>query len=166
MLVRAPGARRAAVPTTLLVTGLLSALLTAGCGQDDAPSVAAPSTPATSAAAPTASAPASADSPTPTPTPTPAATASTPAVDREITVTIAKRRISPPTGRVTVAKGQLVRITVTSDADDELHVHGYDLGARLPAGTPGSVEFRAEKTGLFEVETHETELVLFQLVVR
>lgn len=160
MLVRAPGARRAAVPTTLLVTGLLSALLTAGCGQDDDPSGAAPSTPATSAAAPTASAPASADSPTP------AATASTPAVDREITVTIAKRRISPPTGRVTVAKGQLVRITVTSDADDELHVHGYDLGTRLPAGTPGSVEFRAEKTGLFEVETHETELVLFQLVVR
>ncbi|WP_405432076.1 hypothetical protein [Micromonospora sp. NBC_00617] len=158
MHVRAPGARRTAVPAALLATGLLSALLTAGCGQDDDPSVAAPSTPATSAAAPTSSAPASAGSPTPA--------ASTPAVDREITVTVAKRRVSPPTGRVTVTKGQLVRITVTSDVADELHVHGYDLGARLPAGTPGSVEFRAEKTGLFEVETHETELVLFQLVVR
>lgn len=87
-------------------------------------------------------------------------------MDKEITVTIAKRRVAPPTGRVTVSKGQLVRITVTSDVSDELHVHGYDLGARLPAGTPGSVEFRADKTGLFEVETHETELVLFQLVVR
>ncbi|CCH19194.1 hypothetical protein [Micromonospora lupini] len=161
MFVRAPGARRTAIPTTLLVTGLLSALLTAGCGHDDDPSVATPSTPPTSAAAPTtAAAPASADSPTA------AATASTPAVDREITVTVTKRRINPPTGRVTVAKGQLVRITVTSDVVDELHVHGYDLGARLPAGTPGSVQFRAEKTGLFEVETHETELVLFQLVVR
>ncbi|MEU5780987.1 hypothetical protein [Micromonospora lupini] len=160
MFVRALGARRTAIPTTLLVTGLLGALLTAGCGHDDDPSVATPSTPPTSAAAPTSAAPASADSPTP------AATASTPAVDREITVTIAKRRVNPPTGRVTVAKGQLVRITVTSDVADELHVHGYDLGARLPAGTPGSVQFRAEKTGLFEVETHETELVLFQLVVR
>ncbi|MCF0095016.1 hypothetical protein [Micromonospora sp. MH99] len=158
MLVRTLGGHRTAVPTALFVTGLLSALLTAGCGQDDDPSVAAPSTPATSTAAPSASAPASADSPTPA--------ASTPGADREITVTIAKRRISPPTGRVTVTKGQLVRITVTSDVADELHVHGYDLGARLPAGTPGSVEFRAEKTGLFEVETHETELVLFQLVVR
>ncbi|WP_238425723.1 cupredoxin domain-containing protein, partial [Micromonospora parastrephiae] len=96
----------------------------------------------------------------------PRRTASTPAVDREIAVTITKRRIDPPTGRVTVGKGQLVRITVTSDVPDELHVHGYDLGARLPAGTPGSVEFRADKTGLFEAETHETELVLFQLVVR
>ncbi|RLP99937.1 hypothetical protein EAD98_01495 [Micromonospora sp. CV4] len=87
-------------------------------------------------------------------------------MDRQITVTIAKRRVDPPTGRVTVGKGELVRITVTSDVADELHVHGYDLGARLPAGTPASVEFRAEKTGLFEVETHESELVLFQLVVR
>ncbi|GAB3933721.1 hypothetical protein GCM10027614_05310 [Micromonospora vulcania] len=87
-------------------------------------------------------------------------------MDRQITVTIAKRRVDPPTGRVTVGKGQLVRITVTSDVADELHVHGYDLGARLPAGKAASVEFRADKTGLFEVETHETELVLFQLVVR
>ncbi|KAB1912136.1 hypothetical protein F8280_33460 [Micromonospora noduli] len=87
-------------------------------------------------------------------------------MDQQITVTIVKKRVDPPTGRVTVSKGQLVRITVTSDVADELHVHGYDLGARLPAGTPGSVEFRADKTGLFEVETHESELVLFQLVVR
>ncbi|MET8465867.1 hypothetical protein, partial [Micromonospora zamorensis] len=104
--------------------------------------------------------------PTPTAGATPSAAASTPAVDREITVTIAKRRVDPPTGRITVGKGELVRITVTSDVSDELHVHGYDLGARLPAGAPGLVEFRADKTGLFEVETHETELVLFQLVVR
>ncbi|MFG1866786.1 cupredoxin domain-containing protein [Micromonospora arborensis] len=142
-----------------LTAGVLTALLVAGCGQDDDPSVATPSAPATSAAPPSAAttAPASA-SPTPS--------ASTPAVDREIIVKIVKRRVDPPTGRITVDKGKLVRITVTSDVSDELHVHGYDLGARLPAGTPGSVEFRADKTGLFEVETHETELVLFQLVVR
>ncbi|WP_435205529.1 hypothetical protein [Micromonospora sp. bgisy143] len=156
-----PGSRPTARSAALLVTGLLTALLATGCGQDDDPSVATPSTAPTSAAAPTTSAAATA-----TGDPTPAATASTPTVDREITVTVAKRRITPPTGRVTVTKGQSVRITVTSDVADELHVHGYDLGARLPAGTPGSVQFRADKTGLFEVETHETELVLFQLVVR
>ncbi|MEV1318988.1 hypothetical protein AB0J14_23240 [Micromonospora arborensis] len=146
--------------STALAAGVLTALLVTGCGQGDDPSGATPSTAATSAASPSAAttAPASAASPTPS--------ASTPAVDREIIVTIAKRRVDPPTGRITVDKGKLVRITVTSDVSDELHVHGYDLGARLPAGTPGSVEFRADKTGLFEVETHETELVLFQLVVR
>ncbi|MET8308463.1 hypothetical protein [Micromonospora sp. NPDC005173] len=156
MFVRAPGSRIPAV----LATGVLTALLATGCGQGDDPSVADPSTLPTAAPPTTTTAPAASDSPTPS------ATASTPAVDRQITVTIAKRRVTPPTGRITVDKGQLVRITVTSDVSDELHVHGYELGARLPAGTPASVEFRAEKTGLFEVETHETELVLFQLVVR
>jgi pyruvate/2-oxoglutarate dehydrogenase complex dihydrolipoamide acyltransferase (E2) component len=159
--VSVPGSRPTTRSAALVVTGLLTALLATGCGQDDDPSVAAPSTAPTSAAAPTTpAASATAGSPTP------AATPGTPAVDREITVTVAKRRVTPPTGRVTVTKGQLVRITVTSDVADELHVHGYDLGARLPAGTPGVVEFRADKTGLFEVETHDTELVLFQLVVR
>ncbi|MFJ6155000.1 hypothetical protein ACWD6L_24945 [Micromonospora profundi] len=155
MFVRAPGSRLPA----LLATGLLTTLLVTGCGQDDDPSVAAPSAAPTSAAAPTTT-------PTVTNSPTPSASPSTPAVDREITVTIAKRRVNPPTGRVTVGKGESIRITVTSDVDDELHVHGYDLGARLPAGVAGSVEFRADKTGLFEVETHDSELVLFQLVVR
>ncbi|MBQ0900946.1 hypothetical protein [Micromonospora sp. U21] len=157
MFVRAPGSRVPAV----LATGLVTALLATACGQDSDPSVATPSTPPTAAAPPSAT-----TAPTPSGSATPSASASTPAVDRQITVTIAKRRVDPPTARVTVGKGELVRITVTSDVSDELHVHGYDLGARLPAGTPGSVEFRADKTGLFEVETHESELVLFQLVVR
>ncbi|MEW2145201.1 hypothetical protein AB0869_20545 [Micromonospora vinacea] len=158
MLVRTPAARTAAT----LAAAALATLLLAACGQDDDPSVAVPST------APTSAAPSSATptAPAPTVTSTPSASASTAAVDQQITVTIAKKRVDPPTGRITVSKGQLVRITVTSDVADELHVHGYDLGARLPAGTPGSVEFRADKTGLFEVETHESELVLFQLVVR
>ncbi|WP_327040749.1 hypothetical protein OG400_24900 [Micromonospora ureilytica] len=158
MFVRTPAGRTSAT----LASVALAALLLAGCGHDDDPSVATPST------APTSAAPSSATptAPTPTVTATPSASASTTAVDQQITVTIAKKRVDPPTGRITVGKGKLVRITVTSDVADELHVHGYDLGARLPAGTPGSVEFRADKTGLFEVETHESELVLFQLVVR
>ncbi|MGW5558979.1 hypothetical protein ACWER9_17340 [Micromonospora sp. NPDC003944] len=148
----------AARTSATLAAATLVVLLLAGCGQDDDPSVAAPSTTVTSVAPSTA--------PAPTATAAPSASASTVAVDHQITVTIAKKRVDPPTGRVTVGKGKLVRITVTSDVADELHVHGYDLGARLPAGTPGSVEFRADQTGLFEVETHDSELVLFQLVVR
>ncbi|WP_167454888.1 hypothetical protein [Micromonospora arborensis] len=151
---------------TALAAGVLTALLVTGCGQGDDPSGATPSAAATSAAPPSAATTAPASAASPTPSPTPSASASTPVVDREIVVTIAKRRVFPPTGRITVDKGKLVRITVTSDVADELHVHGYDLGARLPARTPASVEFRADKTGLFEVETHETGLVLFQLVVR
>ncbi|GGK74578.1 hypothetical protein Sme01_34120 [Sphaerisporangium melleum] len=92
--------------------------------------------------------------------------ASAPATVKEIAVTIKGRAVTPPPGRVEVAKGQKVKITVTSDVADEAHVHGYDKGADLQPGTPATIEFVADQTGLFEAETHEQELQLFQLVVR
>jgi FtsP/CotA-like multicopper oxidase with cupredoxin domain len=85
---------------------------------------------------------------------------------KEISVTIAGRKVTPPPGRIEVAKGQTVRITVTGDAADEAHLHGYDKEAALKPGTPASIEFVADETGLFEMETHESGLQLFQLVVR
>ncbi|MEV6983992.1 hypothetical protein AB0M95_22420 [Sphaerisporangium sp. NPDC051017] len=85
---------------------------------------------------------------------------------KEITVTIAARKVTPPPGRVDVTKGQTVRITVTSDVADFAHVHGYDKGTDLKPGTPATIEFVADQSGLFEAETHEQELQLFQLLVR
>ncbi|MEV0592545.1 hypothetical protein [Nonomuraea cavernae] len=75
-------------------------------------------------------------------------------------------RVSPPSGWLEVRRGQPVRITVTSDVADELHVHGYDVEAELPPGVPVTVSFPADLTGVFEVETHESKLVLTQLAVR
>ncbi|MFB9676598.1 cupredoxin domain-containing protein [Streptosporangium vulgare] len=85
---------------------------------------------------------------------------------KEITVTIAGRQVTPPPGRIDVTKGQTVRITMTGDAADEAHVHGYDKAADLKPGTPATIEFVADQDGLFEVETHHSKLQLFQLVVR
>ncbi|GAA3422708.1 hypothetical protein [Streptosporangium vulgare] len=65
-----------------------------------------------------------------------------------------------------MTKGQTVRITMTGDAADEAHVHGYDKAADLKPGTPATIEFVADQDGLFEVETHHSKLQLFQLVVR
>ncbi|MER5650791.1 hypothetical protein [Streptosporangium sp. NPDC002524] len=85
---------------------------------------------------------------------------------KEIAVTIAGRQVTPPPGRIDVTKGQTVRITVTGDAADVAHVHGYDKAADLKPGTPATIEFVADQDGLFEVETHDSKLQLFQLVVR
>jgi FtsP/CotA-like multicopper oxidase with cupredoxin domain len=85
---------------------------------------------------------------------------------KEITVAIAGRQVTPPPGRIDVTKGQTVHITVTSDVADEAHVHGFDKAASLQPGTPATIEFVADESGLFEVETHESELQLFQLVIR
>jgi len=84
----------------------------------------------------------------------------------QITVAIAGNTITPKPDIHRVRKGQTVRITVTSDRADEIHVHGYDKTVALEPGKPATVEFVANVTGRFEVETHKTAKQLFQLEVR
>jgi hypothetical protein len=63
--------------------------------------------------------------------------------------------------------GQHVRLTVTSDAADEVHVHEpYDMEFALEAGTPATEEFVADQPGLVEVELHESGKQLTQLLVK
>lgn len=59
-------------------------------------------------------------------------------------------------------KGENVVITVVNDsADDEVHVHGYDLTTGdLPKGQSATLAFTADKVGDFEVESHVSEEVL------
>jgi plastocyanin len=83
----------------------------------------------------------------------------------EIRVTVSGGRVEPGPSVHKVAKGRTVRIVVTSDKDDELHVHGYDLETKITAGRPATVEFTADQAGRFEVETHESGLQLLQLQV-
>ncbi|MEV0379661.1 hypothetical protein [Nonomuraea sp. NPDC050643] len=90
----------------------------------------------------------------------------TPSGQAEVAITIARGRVSPPPGWLEVGRGQRVGITVTSDVADEVHVHGYDLAAGLRPGVPATLRFTADLTGVFEVETHGSELVLTQLAVR
>lgn len=82
-----------------------------------------------------------------------------------IELEIAGGQVEPPLGRVTVDQGATVRIVVTSDQPDELHLHGYDLETEATPDAAGVLEFVADQTGVFELETHETALVLLQLQV-
>jgi hypothetical protein len=144
-----PNARSTARAVVALLGVLVAA---AGCGDNEA----GPPATVRSPAAATATAAAQSTMPPPT----------RQTVDKELVYTIVKRKATPPTGRVDVAKGAVVKITVTSDEADELHVHGYDVELPLKAGTAGSITIEATKTGLFEVETHKSHLVLLQLAVR
>ncbi|MEU8763737.1 hypothetical protein [Streptomyces sp. NPDC048659] len=96
----------------------------------------------------------------------PAATASATPAGRTLTVTITGDSVQPPPSRVAFKKGERLTLQVTSDRADTLHVHGYDRELPLPAGTPATLTLTLDRTGLFEVETHESGLVLTQLVVR
>jgi hypothetical protein len=67
--------------------------------------------------------------------------------------------------RIQLEQGQQLMLVVESDVADEVHVHGYDLLRSVAPGQPARIDFRAETTGRFEVELHEQELPLTELVV-
>jgi hypothetical protein len=68
--------------------------------------------------------------------------------------------------RTSVQLGRKVRLVVNSDVADEIHVHGYDLKAEVPAHGVGTVEFVADQSGVFEVELESRGAQLAQLEVR
>lgn len=61
--------------------------------------------------------------------------------------------------------GEEIRFRVSSDAAEEIHVHGYDIAKDVPAG--GSVEFSfpAEIEGIFEVELEQLGTQIAELRV-
>ncbi|MEU4274936.1 hypothetical protein ACFY8X_27650 [Streptomyces tanashiensis] len=85
---------------------------------------------------------------------------------RTVSLTITGTTVQPPPSRIELKKGERLTLRVTSDRADTLHVHGYDRELPLSPGTPATLTLTADRTGLFEVETHESGLVLTQLVVR
>jgi hypothetical protein len=64
--------------------------------------------------------------------------------------------------------GSQVNITLTNpNADDEFHLHGYDLTAgKTPKGEAAVISFTADKAGLFDLESHVTEEVLVVISVK
>jgi hypothetical protein len=58
---------------------------------------------------------------------------------------------------IEVERGDTVRIVVTSDAPDEIHLHGYDITREPAPGRPARFRFRAEAEGIFEIESHVAE---------
>lgn len=85
---------------------------------------------------------------------------------KTLTATISKGAVSPNAERVEVEAGTTIKITATSDMKDTLHVHGYDKAVELTPGKPGTLEFVADTTGEFEIESHGTDKLIYQLVVQ
>jgi len=151
-------------------TALLPALavfVLAGCGSDSPSGGGSPSTPTT--------APTTQPSDVPTNTPTPGKPdSSTPSnttdpsgeqADVTINITVANGKVNPSGAAVKVKAGQTVLVTAISDAEDEVHIHGYDKELELAPGKTQSVKFTANMKGTFEVETHKSGKLVAKLVV-
>ena len=125
-------------------------VLLVGCSTGSDPEAAGPSAPP--AAPPSAAAPTSAAA-----SPTPSA--------KVIEVTYAGGEITGVESQVPVKVGEQVLLRVTSDVAEEIHVHGYDRYADIPAGGTGEVTFTADLAGRWEVELHKAGRPLFTLRV-
>lgn len=67
--------------------------------------------------------------------------------------------------KLTYPKGDRVRIEVSSDVDEHVHIHGYDLFEDVPAGGKAKFSFPADIDGVFEIELEDSGVQLAQLTV-
>lgn len=144
---------------TPYAAGLAMVLGLAACGGTGADGQA---TPQSSASAPTTST----TSPGTTTTSSPSATASTSAVGRTLEITVKGKTVTPAPSTVDLAVGESLTLVVTSDHDDEIHAHGFDVSGELRAGQASTVVITGTDPGVYEVETHEPALRLLMVAVR
>jgi len=84
-------------------------------------------------------------------------TTTEPEVERPTVVRVTVVDGAPKGGivRATVDRGDRVRLVVTSDVADEIHLHGYDVSRDVAAGGTVTLAFRATIPGRFEVELEQ-----------
>lgn len=155
--------RRLVLPRAVLAGGLT--LVLAACGSGTATSTTNATTPTTTVVTSTTNSPATTSTTVPRSTTTPKPITSTTRFEGTIVeVTVVDSR-AVGEGRVTVAMGSQVRLVITSDTADEIHVHGYDLTAPVTPDAPGQLEFTVDIPGVFEVELEESGVHLVDLEV-
>lgn len=157
---RSSTARRA---SAVLLALLLGAVLT-GCA-GTSPSASPPPGSGTSTAS--ASPDSSASPPGPS-VPVKVPTSPAPATQEvtQLSLVLADGEVTGDTPIAQVRAGRPVRLTVTSDVADELHVHGVDETLELEPGKAAVLEFTPDFPGRFEVELHDARRVLTRLQVR
>lgn len=131
---------------------LAAALIVAACGDDDTTVDATPTT-----------APAAEEQTEPETT----STTSTTVVEAEETVVevaVSGGEVRGG-GRTTVPLGETVTVRVTSDVDDHIHLHGYDVLADVRAGETAELVFTADIPGVFEVELEDAGIALLELEI-
>ncbi|HEX2023602.1 MAG TPA: hypothetical protein VHF00_02790, partial [Acidimicrobiales bacterium] len=69
-------------------------------------------------------------------------------------------------GRQEVPLNERVRLRVTSDLEEEVHVHGYNHRFQVGPTGPAEITFIANLPGVFEVELEKSHKRLLNLEVR
>jgi hypothetical protein len=108
------------------------------------------------------------DSVVPTTTAAAATTAATapPVATNIVNISVTVGKDSSPTREEKVKLNATVQIALLNPtANDEFHLHGYEIEQAQKAGEQGLLSFVADKAGRFELESHVTNAPLVVLVV-
>lgn len=138
---------------------LLAATLLAACGGDSDPAASPTPSPTTPVAVTTS--PATSPSPSGGPgcpirtSPDPATTV--------ITATVTGKTVTTEKHTYSVKLGTRVRLAVTANTVDEVHVHSYDLHEATVPGCPTGIEFVANVPGTVEVELEKAKVHVFEI---
>ena len=81
--------------------------------------------------------------------------------------TIVVQDEEPVTGveKLEYSAGEQVEFKVKSNTATEVHIHGYEIEKKVPAGGTVKVSFPAELEGIYEVEVHPAEEQIAELRV-
>lgn len=134
-------------------------ILTIACSSSDPPTIAAPSSSTVTSTDATVVVPPSTSSSLVE------ATTTTEAV-RTIEIAFAAGQVTGGARRESVRLGERIRLRVTSDVTDEVHVHTYDVMVAVVAGQPAVLELTATIPGRHEVELENKRKQLLTLEVR
>ena len=76
------------------------------------------------------------------------------------------KQVVPRPATVNIAVGEALTIAITSDHDDTLHAHAFNIEQAVRAGQRLEITVKGTEPGVYEVELHDPELRLLQVAVR
>ncbi len=146
----------------VLMAGLLAA-----CNDGDPTGSGTPSSPPATTTLPTApeTTASGTGSASPTATSTCPSVPPLPAGATVVTATVQGGQITTERRQWQVKTGSQVRVAVTADVADEVHVHTYDAKAGTVPGCPTAIDFVARIPGTHEVELEKAHKHLFAIKV-
>jgi hypothetical protein len=75
-------------------------------------------------------------------------------------------QVTPAPTQVDLPVGQTLTLVITSDHDDQLHAHGFEIEEDIKAGAPATIALTGKDPGVYEVELHHPALTLLTVAVR
>lgn len=138
----------------LTLATLIGAFVALRPSDDDGASETSATQPAVTTPQPSGTvAPESAATPAPTPEPTP---------EPEV---VEVKNLAPVGGvqKIRAKKDETVRFVVKSDRGENAHLHGYDIEKAVAPGRDARFTFKADITGIFELELENSAVPIAEL---